>query len=101
MALTYRSTKESALTIAELDGNFQFLTGSHELSGSLTSTGLIVTGSINSSGSFIINSSSADTTFKIENLPTSPSGLTTGSLWISGSSIDSSISSSFLMVVNP
>jgi len=35
MALIYRSEKGSALTIAELDGNFQYFTGSHSITGSL------------------------------------------------------------------
>lgn len=35
MALVYRSTKGSALTIEELDGNFQYFTGSHSITGSL------------------------------------------------------------------
>ena len=29
MALTFRSTKGSALTIAEMDSNFTYFTGSH------------------------------------------------------------------------
>jgi hypothetical protein len=49
MALTYRSVKGSALTIAELDGNFEHFTGSHAVDGNLTITGsLIVSGSSNS-----------------------------------------------------
>ena len=55
MALTYRQTKGSALTIQELDANFQFFTGSHAIPGSLTSSGsLIVTGSTSFSGSVIL-----------------------------------------------
>jgi len=47
MALTYRQTKGSALTIEELDANFQYFTGSHAVTGSLTVSGtLAVTGSI-------------------------------------------------------
>ena len=46
MALTYRSVKGSALTIAELDGNFEHFTGSHAVNGDLTITGsLVVSGS--------------------------------------------------------
>jgi hypothetical protein len=49
MALTYRQTKGSALTIEELDANFQYFTGSHPINGDLTITGsLIVSGSTNS-----------------------------------------------------
>ena len=35
MALVYRETKGEALTFAELDGNFQYFTGSHAITGSL------------------------------------------------------------------
>jgi hypothetical protein len=35
MALTYRQTKGSALTIQELDANFEYFTGSHAITGSL------------------------------------------------------------------
>jgi hypothetical protein len=49
MALTYRQTKGSALTIEELDANFAYFTGSHPINGDLTITGsLIVSGSANS-----------------------------------------------------
>ena len=49
MALTYRQTKGSALTIQELDANFAYFTGSHPINGYLTITGsLIVSGSANS-----------------------------------------------------
>jgi len=57
MALTYRQTKGSALTIQELDANFEYFTGSHSVTGSFTTSGSIVvtgsadiTGSINLSG---------------------------------------------------
>jgi len=52
MALIYRQTKGSALTIAELDGNFQYFTGSHSVTGSLT-----VSGSIRTSGSISVSGS--------------------------------------------
>ena len=39
MALTYRQTKGSALTIQELDANFEYFTGSHAITGSLTVSG--------------------------------------------------------------
>ena len=58
MALTYRQTKGSALTIEELDANFQYFTGSHAITGSLVTSGscqvignLTLTGSLVSSGS--------------------------------------------------
>jgi len=35
MALTYRNVKGEALTIDELDANFQYFTGSHSITGSL------------------------------------------------------------------
>jgi hypothetical protein len=55
MALTYRQTKGSALTIEELDANFQYFTGSHAVTGSFTVSGsLIVTGSTSFSGSFAL-----------------------------------------------
>jgi len=66
MALTYRGTKGSPLTIAEIDNNFAYFTGSHSITGSLTISGsstivgnTIITGSFISSGSsFIINNTS-------------------------------------------
>jgi len=41
MALTYRQTKGSALTTQELDANFQYFTGSHAVTGSLTVSGSV------------------------------------------------------------
>ncbi len=41
MALTYRQTKGSALTIQELDANFEYFTGSHAITGSLTVSGSV------------------------------------------------------------
>ena len=56
MALTYRGTKGSPLTIEEIDNNFAYFTGSHDITGSLTISGsIIVTGSIKVSGSIIPN----------------------------------------------
>ena len=47
MALTYRSVKDSALTIDELDNNFRHFTGSHAITGFLTiSADLTVEGSV-------------------------------------------------------
>jgi hypothetical protein len=52
MALIYRQTKGSALTNAEIDGNFQHFTGSHSVTGSFTTSGSIsVTGSVDITGS--------------------------------------------------
>jgi len=54
MPLIYRLTKGSPLTISELDGNFQYFTGSHAVTGSfITSGSLSVTGSSGISGSNI------------------------------------------------
>jgi cytoskeletal protein CcmA (bactofilin family) len=55
--LTLRAIKGSPLTNTELDGNFEYFTGSHAVTGSLTVTeDLIVSGSIigNISGSVLI-----------------------------------------------
>lgn len=41
MGLIYRQTKGSALTFAELDGNFEYFTGSHAVTGSLTVSGSV------------------------------------------------------------
>ena len=107
MAITYRSVKGSALTIAELDGNFQYFTGSHAVTGSLISSGsftitgsLLLTGSstiigdITNSGSLSVTGSlvasgsliSSGSEILLTNLPTSEP-TTNGALWISGSSV--------------
>ena len=124
MALTYRSTKGSALTIAELDGNFQYFTGSHSVTGSITTSGsLIVSGSTTLSGSGLTNvgtfiqdgnttiSGSLEITgsltlsgsllvsgsLNFTGLPkTEP--LVTGSIWCSGSGIGDASGSKYLMV---
>jgi hypothetical protein len=55
MALTYREQKGSALTIEELDANFQYFTGSHAVTGSLIVSGSFsVTGSTSITGSFAL-----------------------------------------------
>jgi hypothetical protein len=55
MALTYREQKGSALTIQELDANFQYFTGSHAVTGSqIISGSLQITGSLSVSGSHSI-----------------------------------------------
>jgi hypothetical protein len=49
--LTLRSVKGSPLTNSELDGNFEYFTGSHAVTGSLTIVGsLILTGSLTTTG---------------------------------------------------
>ena len=48
MALTYRKTKGSALTIDELDANFAYFTGSHSITGSLTISGSLIPSNTNS-----------------------------------------------------
>ena len=49
--LTLRQTKGSALTIAEMDGNFEYFTGSYTNTGTITAVGFIgnVTGSVSGS----------------------------------------------------
>jgi hypothetical protein len=65
--LTLRSVKGSPLTNAELDGNFEYFTGSHAITGSLvvsssiTSNGYTVVTS-NQTGSLIVNTGSFATT---------------------------------------
>jgi hypothetical protein len=55
MALTYREQKGSALTIQELDANFQYFTGSHAVTGSLIVSGsFAVTGSTSITGSLAL-----------------------------------------------
>ena len=50
--LTLRQTKGSALTIPELDGNFEYFTGSYTNTGTITAQGFIgsFTGSITTAG---------------------------------------------------
>jgi hypothetical protein len=58
MALIYRQTKGSALTIQELDANFEYFTGSHSITGSLITSGsIVVTGSVDITGSTNITGS--------------------------------------------
>tara|TARA_B110000240_G_scaffold123795_1_gene138126 strand:- start:1378 stop:1887 length:510 start_codon:yes stop_codon:yes gene_type:complete len=55
MALTYRQTKGSALTIQELDANFAYFTGSQSMSGSIIISGsLTVDGPLYVTGSSVI-----------------------------------------------
>jgi hypothetical protein len=88
MALVYRETKGSALTIAELDGNFQYFTGSHAITGSLIVSQAVTASSFSGTGSAL----------KFSGLPTSSAGLSSGSLWVSGSD---GAGSKYLMVYNP
>jgi len=58
MALTYRGTKGSPLTIAEIDSNFAYFTGSHSITGSVIIDGsLIVSGSLLSTEAIQISGS--------------------------------------------
>lgn len=68
--LTLRQVKGSALTIAELDGNFEYFTGSYTNSGSITAQGFIgsFTGSI--SGSVSGTATNALTASYVENAQT-------------------------------
>ena len=45
--LTLRQIKGSPLTIAEMDGNFEYFTGSHAITGSLTVSGSIIPAEVN------------------------------------------------------
>jgi len=45
--LTLRSVKGSPLTNAEMDGNFEYFTGSHAITGSLTISGSIIPAEVN------------------------------------------------------
>jgi hypothetical protein len=75
MALTYRQTKGSALTIQELDGNFEYFTGSHAVTGSLVSSGSIqATGSVSVSGSGL----SPLTLFNVPNFASNQEALDAG-----------------------
>lgn len=77
--LTLRSVKGSPLTNTELDGNFEYFTGSHAVTGSLT-----VTEDLIISGSIIGNISGSVNIAGIMNA--TPSGVQiTGSLVVSGS----------------
>lgn len=87
MALTYRQTKGSALTIQELDANFQFFTGSHAVTGSFTISGsLIITGSTEFSGSVILPMVSQSLNFA-NDTAAATGGVPLGGLYRSGSLI--------------
>jgi hypothetical protein len=87
MALTYRETKGSALTIEELDANFQYFTGSHAVTGSLTVSGsLIVTGSALYSGSVVLSTVSQSLNF-VNDTDAAAAGVPLGGLYRNGSFI--------------
>jgi hypothetical protein len=107
--LTLRSQKGSALTIEELDGNFEYFTGSHAITGSLIVTGGItgsiagaqtasylnplsqsveITGSIELTGSLIIDEgyiANFPTNSINLNIPTGYNALLIGPIYNSGS----------------
>jgi hypothetical protein len=98
--LTLRQVKGSPLTIAEMDGNFEYFTGSYTNTGTITAQGFIgsFTGSISGSvtgnaisASYAISASHAQTAVTASYISGSvllitPSGVTiTGSLIVSSS----------------
>lgn len=87
MALTYRQTKGSALTIEELDANFQYFTGSHAVTGSLIVSGsLTTTGSFSASGSVILPMVSQSLNFA-NDAAAAAAGVPLGGLYRNGSFI--------------
>ena len=106
MALTYRNVKGSALTIGELDTNFSYFTGSHDITGSLNVSNSISASSIvvdyDNVGGYALDITSSggfSTPIRVISLPTTEP-LVTGSLWISGSGAGSASGSGYLMVFN-
>ena len=93
MALTYRETKGSALTIAELDGNFQYFTGSHPITGSLIVTQAVTASSFSGSftGSFLGTSSYATQALSASYAPNSGGSTNTGSLLTTASAANNII----------
>ena len=83
--LTLRSVKGSPLTNAELDGNFEYFTGSHAITGSL-----IVTGGI--TGSLLGTATTSNTSSYVT--PLIQTVIISGSILISGSIIPSVSSTS-------
>lgn len=87
MALTYRQTKGSALTIEELDANFQYFTGSHAVTGSqIISGSLAITGSLSVSGSIVLPMVSQSLNFANDTLAAA-GGVPLGGLYRNGSFI--------------
>ncbi len=83
--LTLRQIKGSALTIEELDGNFEYFTGSYTNSGSITAQGFIGTFTGSFSGSVSGTSTNAATASYVENARTAS--------YVSASNIDGIVSS--------
>jgi hypothetical protein len=87
MALTYRQTKGSALTIEELDANFQYFTGSQAVSGSFIVSGsFAVTGSTSFSGSVVLPMVSQSLNF-VDDAAAAAAGVPLGGLYRNGSNI--------------
>ena len=85
MALIYRQTKGSALTFAELDGNFEYFTGSHAITGSLVTSGSIqTTGSVSVSGSGLSPITLFNVPEYVDNAAARAAGLTLGMVFRSG-----------------
>lgn len=55
MALTLRETKGSPLTIQEMDNNFRYFTGSHDVTGSLNVTEAVTASAFVGDGSGLTN----------------------------------------------
>ena len=89
MALTYRQTKGSALTIQELDANFQYFTGSQAITGSLIVTQAITASSLSGSftGSFLGTSSYATQALSASYAPNTGATVATASLLTTASSV--------------
>ena len=93
MALTYRQTKGSALTIQELDANFQYFTGSQAITGSLIVTQAITASSFSGSftGSFLGTSSYATQALSASYAPNSGATVSTASLLTTASATNNVI----------
>jgi len=93
MALTYRQTKGSALTIQELDANFQYFTGSQAITGSLIVTQAITASSLSGSftGSFLGTSSYATQALSASYAPNSGATVSTASLLTTASATNNVI----------
>ena len=93
MALTYRQTKGSALTIQELDANFQYFTGSQAITGSLIVTQAITASSFSGSftGSFLGTSSYATQALSASYAPNSGATVSTASLLTTASATNNII----------
>ena len=93
MALTYRQTKGSALTIQELDANFQYFTGSQAITGSLIVTPAITASSFSGSftGSFLGTSSYATQALSASYAPNTGTTVSTASLLTTASATNNII----------